>query len=93
MVTIIFKNELDIQNNGNFQLMGTSQILSVPYASHSNTATTSLTDNDTSATNEIQQLSLQGNQLVLSDGGSVNLTTTVDLDLIQQMKFKLWFKQ
>ena len=74
------KTELDIQNNGNFQLMGTSQILSVPYASHANTATSSLVDNDTSATNEIQQLSLQGNQLILSGGGSVTLTGTVDLD-------------
>jgi hypothetical protein len=74
------KTELDIQNNGNFQLMGTSQILSVPYASHANTATSSLVDNDTSATNEIQQLSLQGNQLVLSNGGSVTLTNAVDLD-------------
>ena len=74
------KTELDIQNNGNFQLMGTSQILSVPYASHANTATRSLVDNDTSATNEIQQLSLQGNQLILSGGGSVTLTGTVDLD-------------
>ena len=74
------KTELDIQNNGNFQLMGTSQILSVPYASHANTATTTLTDNDTSSTNEIQQLSLQGNQLILSGGGSVALTGTVDLD-------------
>lgn len=74
------KTELDIQNNGNFQLMGTSQILSVPYASHASTANSSLVDNDTSATNEIQQLSLQGNQLILSGGGSVTLTGTVDLD-------------
>ena len=50
------KTELDIQNNGNFQLMGTSQILAVPYASHANTASNSLVDNDTSATNEITKL-------------------------------------
>lgn len=78
--THFLKTELDLTGGNSYLFMGTSQILSVPYASHASTANSSLVDNDTSATNEIQQLSLQGNQLILSGGGSVTLTGTVDLD-------------
>ena len=107
--TYYVKTELDIIGGTNYQFMGTSQILSVPYALHSKTSATSLDDNDKSPTNEIQQLSiandtiklssggevylssyldntdqqtlsLQGNQLVISNGNSVTLSGTIDLD-------------
>ncbi len=78
--THFLKTELDITGGSSYQFMGTSQILSVPYAEYAEMSGSSIVDNDTSATNEIQQLSLVGNQLVLSNGGSVSLTGTVDLD-------------
>lgn len=107
--TYYLKTELDITGGSSFQFMGISQILSVPYALHAESASTSLDDNDKDSTNEIQQLSiandtvklsdggevylgsyldntdqqtlsLQGNQLVISNGNSVSLTGTVDLD-------------
>ena len=74
------KTELDITGGNNFQFMGTSQILSVPYAEYAERSGSSMVDNDTSSTNEIQQLTLQGNQLVLSNGGAVTLSGTIDLD-------------
>ena len=79
-VDYYLKTELDIQGNGNFLLMGTTELVAVPYAVHAESANFSVNDGDTSSTNELQQLSLQGNQLILSNGGAVNLTTTVDLD-------------
>lgn len=79
-VDYYLKTELDIQGNGNFLLMGTTELVAVPYAVHAESANFSVNDGDTSSTNELQQLSLQGNQLILSNGGSVNLTSTVDLD-------------
>lgn len=75
------KTELDISGGNNYQFMGTSEILSVPYANHAKTSATAIDDNDKSSSNEIQQLTLQGNQLVLSNGGgSVTLSGTIDLD-------------
>mgnify|MGYP006087196239 CR=1 FL=1 len=78
--THFLKTELDITGGSSYQFMGTSQILSVPYAEYAEMSGSSIVDNDTSSNNEIQQLSLVGNQLVLSNGGSVTLTGTVDLD-------------
>ncbi len=62
---------LDASGNTNFQVVGTTQLLSVPYALYAKSAgtTANSTDNDTSATNEIQTLSLNGNTLSLSNGG------------------------
>jgi hypothetical protein len=53
--------------------MGTSQIMSVPYALYAAKAGASLNDQDTSASNEIQTLSVNGNNLTLSDGNTVIL--------------------
>jgi len=79
--TYFLKTELDISGGTNYVFMGISQILAVPYALHAQTASSVLGDNDTSATNEIQQLSIVGNQLVLDNGGnSVTLSGTIDLD-------------
>ena len=79
--TYFLKTELDVSGGTNYVFMGISQILAVPYALHAQTASSVLGDNDTSATNEIQQLSIVGNQLVLDNGGnSVTLSGTIDLD-------------
>jgi hypothetical protein len=50
-----------------FQEMGTSQLLSVPYALHANTVNT-----------ERQELSVSGTELSISDGNSVNLPEIYD---------------
>ena len=77
--TYYIKTELDINGGSNYQFMGTTQIMSVPYALHADKANTSITDNDTSKTNELQALSLTTNTLTLSkNGGSVNLAPYLD---------------
>ncbi len=60
--------ELDPDGNG-YQLMGVSQLLSVPYALNAG----NVDYNDTSATNEIQAISFSGDTLYLSNGNSVYL--------------------
>lgn len=53
-------------------IMGTSQLLSVPYALHAETVTDA-DDADADPTNEIQSLSLSNNQLSISEGNAINL--------------------
>jgi hypothetical protein len=54
---------------GNYIVMGTSQLLSVPYAMFANTSG--------SGGDDSQQLSLSGNQLSISNGNSVNLPENI----------------
>jgi len=71
--TYFLKVEMDPAGGINFQPMGTSQLLSVPYALHAKEVLNK-DDADASPTNEIQTLSIAGNQLTLSkSGGSVTL--------------------
>ena len=50
------KNEIDLFDGTGFRLLGTSQLVSVPYAMHAETVT-NLNDNDQDPQNEIQNLS------------------------------------
>ena len=72
------KTELDLSGGSNFEFMGTSQIISVPYALHSETAATSLDDSDRDPNNEIQQLTIVTDSIVLSSGGSVYIGNYLD---------------
>lgn len=73
------KTELDLNGqNSNYVFMGTSQIMSVPYAIFSEKSGRSLNDEDTSATNEIQLLSITGSELTLSNGNTVTLPPDAD---------------
>ena len=66
--------ELDENGGASYTDMGTSQILSVPYAIYADRAAWAENDGDTNPDNEIQALSLSGSTLSLSlGGGSVNL--------------------
>lgn len=65
------KTEVDLNGGNNFTFMGTSQLLAVPYALYAAKAGNSATDNDTSATNEIQTLNVNGNNLNISNGNNV----------------------
>lgn len=71
------KVEMDVTGGTNYLLMGTSQLLSVPYALFAEKAASVLIDQvndaDADSTNEIQQLSINGNQLSISDGNTVTI--------------------
>lgn len=71
--TYFVKTELDINGGSTYVFMGTSQILSVPYALYAEKAGNSSADNDTSATNEIQTLSIAGKNLSISNANTIVL--------------------
>jgi hypothetical protein len=74
--------ETAVDNAGgtNYSVMGTSQLMSVPYALHANSAETVLNDQvddaDADPTNEIQDLELNGNILTITNNGAA---TSIDL--------------
>lgn len=63
---------IDSTENFNFITIGNSQLLSVPYALHANTVENS-DDADADPTNEIQDLIINGNQLSIENGNSINI--------------------
>lgn len=63
---------MDINGGTNFMTMGTTQFLSVPYALHAGSVDNN-DDADADPNNEIQTLSLSGNELSISNGNSVTL--------------------
>ena len=79
------KIEMDVTGGNNFSLVGTSQLLSVPFALFSEKSNIqagngiSILNNvvqntgDLDATNELQNLSLNGNELQISSGNQVTL--------------------
>jgi hypothetical protein len=75
--TFFIKIEMDVNGGTNYLLMGTSQLLSVPYALFAEKANSVLNDQvndaDANPTNEIQSLSISGNTLSISNGNSVTL--------------------
>lgn len=60
---------LDPQGGSDYADLGTTQVLSVPYAFHAASASTALDDQDRDPANEIQTLTLSGLDLTLSAGG------------------------
>lgn len=71
------KVEIDPAGGSAFALLGTSELLSVPYAFHAQTVQNDMVDDaDADPTNEIQTISLSGSDLTLSEGGgTVSLPT------------------
>ncbi len=69
------KIEMDETGGASYLLMGTSQLLSVPYALYAEKAGNV---NDADSTNELQTLSLAGNDLTISNGNTVTLTDNVN---------------
>lgn len=69
---------VDLTASNSYSLMGTSQFISVPYALHATTAefayNDSVDDADCDPTNEIQDISLSGSNLSLSNGSTVDLS-------------------
>ncbi len=68
---------VEISVNGT--VMGTSQLLSVPYALHAKTVENDEVDDaDSDPTNELQDLNLNGTTLEISDGTSADLSSIQD---------------
>ncbi|MCD4746794.1 MAG: hypothetical protein K8R58_10895, partial [Bacteroidales bacterium] len=81
--------ELDPAGGNSFISMGTTQLLSVPYALYSeNTANTD--DADADATNELQTLSINGNDLSISDGNTVTLPGSGLTNIISDTDGDTW---
>jgi len=77
--------ELDPEGGDSFESFGTSQLLSVPYAMHATTAA-DIDDADADPSNELQDLSVSGNTLSISDGNTVDLPgghDTLQVDTLQ----------
>ncbi|MEO9803145.1 MAG: hypothetical protein ABJF04_07855 [Reichenbachiella sp.] len=65
---------IDPDAGSNFNDVGTAKLLSVPYAFY---AKSSGGDGDADATNEIQELSISGRELTLSNGNTISLPESV----------------
>jgi hypothetical protein len=64
------KVEIDPTGGSTYTHLGTSELLSVPYAFHAQTVQSdNVDDADADPTNEIQTISLSGSDLTLSEGG------------------------
>jgi Kelch motif len=74
------KTEIDNVGGSNFKFMGTTQLMSVPYALYAERSSAADNDHDQDSTNEIQNLDLTGTTLSLTKGNSVQLGGVVDLD-------------
>ena len=66
----------------NFTIIGVSQFLSVPYALHSKTAENVFNDQvddaDNNPTNEIQDISLNGTELSITNGNTIDISVLQD---------------
>ncbi|MBN1339246.1 MAG: hypothetical protein JXA03_07980, partial [Bacteroidales bacterium] len=71
--------ELDPAGGSAYVAMGTSQLLSVPYALYSEN-TANVDDADADPANELQTISKVGNTVTLSDGGGAFTDETEDAD-------------
>ena len=70
---------VDVSGGTSYTVMGTSQLMSVPFALHANTANNvvndAVDDADNDPSNEIQDISLTGTNLTISGGSTVNLSS------------------
>lgn len=68
------KVEMDETGGNAFQDMGTTQLLSVPYALHAASAD-NVDDADADPSNELQSISIVGSDLTISGGNTITLPT------------------
>ena len=80
------KTELDINGGSTYVFMGTSQMLSVPYALYAEKTGSSVSDFDTSPTNEIQSLSVTGNSLTISGANTIALPPDADSNPVNEIQ-------
>lgn len=80
-----FSMRVELSPNGSdpYQAVGNPiTLMTVPYAFYADRAGSVAGDNDGDASNELQQLSLEGNQLSISNGNTVNLPTGLPVGTI-----------
>ncbi|MEM6348688.1 MAG: hypothetical protein AAF927_32690 [Bacteroidota bacterium] len=91
--------EVDESGGTNYYVLGTSQLLSVPYSLFASTAGTALDvdDADADPANELQDISLNGNDLSISQGSTLSLPSLtagdgirIDNGVISNLKPSLW---
>ncbi len=91
--------EVDQLGGTNYQPLGSSQLLSVPYAMFSKVAGTALDKDDADADpiNELQDLSLNGHELSITDGNTITLPSlaagegiSIDTGVVRNIKPSLW---
>lgn len=71
--------ELDPAGGGSYTAIGTTELVSVPYALHARTVEVDQVDDaDADPNNELQTLSLSGDSLTLSNGNTVVLSDSVN---------------
>ncbi len=74
-----FEVEMDASGGSNYQSMGASQLVAVPYAMYArNVENDKVNDADADPNNEIQALSFSNDTLYLSNGGMVYLGGLID---------------
>jgi hypothetical protein len=71
--TYFLKTEADITNGNNFVFLGTSQLLSVPYAMYAAKSANAANDFDKDSLNELQNLNVSNNKLSITKGNQVNI--------------------
>lgn len=74
--TYFLKVETDPKGGTSYTLTSSSQLLSVPYSLHAKTSDRALNNNDIDSTNEIQTLSIIGDSIFLTNGGTIKLPTS-----------------
>ena len=79
------KVEADMTGGTDFELLGTSQLISVPYSLYSEKAG-NVVYSDTSATNELQTLTQEETYVTLSDGGGVLSVADDDNDPTNELQ-------
>jgi len=84
-----YELEIGVDSNGgsNYQIIGTSPMLTVPFAMTAKTAL-EVDDADANPTNELQSLTLSGNTLSISNGNSVTLPSSSGAD--DEQLAKVW---
>ncbi len=78
--------ELDPAGGSSYSNMGTTQLISVPYAKHATTSSRALDNFDRDSTNELQALSKSGDTIFLSNGGFVQVPKNWDNDSTNELQ-------
>jgi hypothetical protein len=87
--TFFIKIETDPAGGTDYTITGTSQLLSVPYALYANNVENdAVEDADADPANELQTISVNGDQITLSDGGG---TISIDTSYWQINGDNLYF--
>ena len=79
------KTETDPLGGTAYTITGTNQLLSVPYALYSENAGYSVLDHDTSATNELQNLTINQGTVSISNGNSIQLPDSSATNELQNL--------